>query len=124
MMGFLRGSHERAGIDVGELGSGTWDEVVDAITARHPTVRVGKMFGMPCLKRADGKVAAALWRDGGIAVKLVVETEREEALGLPGAHIATHAFDPQRRMREWVHVPARQAVEWEHLVERALGTWT
>ena len=105
---------------MGELGPGIWDEVVDAVTARHPSVTLGKMFGMPCLKRADGKVVAVLWKDGGIAVKLVDETARAEALALPDTDVATHAFDPRRKMRDWVHVPATQAGRWEHLVERAL----
>ena len=80
------------------------------------------MFGMPCLKRGDGKVVAALWKGGGIMVKLVDETARADALALPGADLGTHAFDSQRKMREWVHVPATQSSEWERLVELALGT--
>jgi hypothetical protein len=79
------------------------------------------MFGMPCLKRADGKVVAALWKDGGIMLKLVDEAARVEALTLPGANLGSHAFDPSRQMREWVHVPAAQADEWQRLVERALS---
>lgn len=80
------------------------------------------MFGMPCLKRADGKVVAALWKGGGIMVKLVDDTARADALALPGADVGTHAFDSRRKMREWVHVPATQSSEWERLVELALGT--
>jgi hypothetical protein len=94
---------------VGELRRGTWEEMVDAVTARHRSVSLGKMFGMPCLRRANGKVVAALWRDGGMAVKLVDEPARAEALAVPGADVGTHAFDPRRKMREWVHVPAAQA---------------
>lgn len=105
-----------------EPGLEIWDEVVDGVTARHPSVTLGKLFGMPCIKRPDGKVIAALWKDGGITVKLVDETARAEALALPGAAVGAHAFDPRRKMRDWVHVPARQAVEWERLVERAIGT--
>jgi hypothetical protein len=107
---------------VGEPGPEIWDEVVDAVTARHPRVTLGKMFGMPCLKRANGKVIAALWRDGGITVKLVDDKARAEALELPGADVGRHAFDRRRKMREWVHVPATQSGEWERLVELALGT--
>lgn len=76
---------------------------------------------MPCLKRDDGKVIAALWSDGGIAVKLVDETARADALELPGATPGSHAFDSDRPMRQWVHLPALQAREWRRLVERALG---
>ena len=56
---------------MGELRPGKWDEVVDAVSARHPSATLGKMFGMPCLRRADGRVVAALWKGGGIMVKLV-----------------------------------------------------
>lgn len=107
---------------MGELGPSVWDEVVDAVTARHPSVALGKMFGMPCLRRADGKVAAVLWKDGGITLKLVDESARAEALALPGAAVGTHAFDPVRKMRHWVHVPATQVGEWERLIDRALAT--
>ena len=67
----------------------TWDELVADVTARHP-VRESKMFGMPCLKRENGKVVAGLWKDGGLNVKLVDEVQREAALALPGAQL----FDP------------------------------
>jgi hypothetical protein len=116
----------------------TWDELVASVTARHP-VRESKMFGMPCLKRENGKVVAGLWKDGGVNVKLVDESQRETALAIPGAQ----PFDPgmgrplrprQSRhlrvpvgsveptpTREWVLVPASQSDEWERLVEEAIG---
>ena len=98
----------------------TWEQLVDAVTDRHPGVVVGKMFGMPCLKRGDGKVIAALRKDGGITVKLVDEDARAEALSRSGIKVASHAFDQGRLMREWVHVPLASAGEWHGLVERAL----
>jgi hypothetical protein len=96
----------------------TWEELVTDVTARHP-VKQSKMFGMPCLKRENGKVVAGYWKDGGITVKLVDEAQREAALALPGAQL----FDPGmgRVMREWVHVPATQSDDWERLVEQAVG---
>lgn len=96
----------------------TWEELVAGVTARHP-VHEAKMFGMPCLKRENGKVVAGSWKDGGITVKLVDEAQREAALALPGAT----PFDPGmgRPMREWVHVPASLSAEWERLVEQAIG---
>lgn len=96
-----------------------WDELVAAVTSHHAGVVAGQMFGMPCLKRG-GKVVAGFWKDGGIAVKLVGEAARAEALALPGADL----FDPGmgRPMREWVHVPATLAGEWERLVELALAS--
>ena len=98
--------------------SQTWEELVANVIARHP-VRESKMFGMPCLKREDGKVVAGFWKDGGMTVKLTDEAAREQALALPGAEL----FDPGmgRVMREWVLVPAAQSGEWERLVEQALA---
>lgn len=96
----------------------TWEKLVENVTARHP-VREAKMFGMPCLKRENGKVVAGHWKDGGLTVKLTDEAERAQALALPGAE----AFDPGmgRPMREWVLVPASQSAEWKRLVEQAIG---
>jgi hypothetical protein len=96
----------------------TWEELVASVTARYP-VRESKMFGMPCLKRENGKVVAGYWKDGGVNVKLVDEAQREAALSIPGAE----PFDPGmgRPMREWVLVPATQSDEWERLVEQAIG---
>jgi hypothetical protein len=96
----------------------TWEELVANVTARHP-VKESKMFGMPCLKRENGKVVAGLWKDGGVNVKLTDEAQREAALALSGAQL----FDPGmgRVMREWVLVPATQSDEWERLVEQAIG---
>ncbi len=88
----------------------TWDELVADVTARHP-LHESKMFGMPCLKRENGKVVAGHWKDGGLNVKLMDQAQREAALALPGAQL----FDPGmgRVMREWVLVPAAQSDEWE-----------
>lgn len=98
--------------------STAWEELVANVTARHPG-RESKMFGMPCLKRENGKVVAGYWKDGGITVKLVDEEQRQAALALPGVE----PFDPGmgRVMREWVHVPAAQSGVWERLVEQAIG---
>ena len=38
----------------------TWEELVDEITGRHPGIRPSTMFGMPCLKRENGKVVAVM----------------------------------------------------------------
>ena len=95
----------------------TWEELVTEVTARHP-LRESKMFGMPCLKRENGKVVAGLWKDGGLNVKLTDEAQREAALSLPGAE----PFDPGmgRPMKEWVLVPAAESGEWMRLVEQAI----
>ncbi len=97
----------------------TWEALVEAVTAHHPDIAPGKMFGMPCLKRATGKVVAGHWKDGGVTVKLVDVAAREAALTLPGVDL----FDPGmgRQMREWVLVPSALSGEWERLVEQAIG---
>jgi hypothetical protein len=96
----------------------TWDELVAEVAARHP-LHESKMFGMPCLKRQNGKVVAGSWNDGGITVKLTDEAQRAAALALPGAE----AFDPGmgRVMKEWVLVPDSQSGEWARLVDEAVG---
>ena len=96
----------------------TYEELVEQTTAKHPGIRAGQMFGMPCLKRDTGKVVAGLWKDNGLTVKLTDEVAREQALAIPGAT----QFDPGmgRPMREWVHVPAEQSDRWPALVEQAI----
>jgi hypothetical protein len=98
--------------------SAPWKDLVADITARHP-LRESQMFGMPCLKRENGKVVAGHWKDGGLTVKLTDEAQREAALAIPGAE----PFDPGmgRAMREWVLVPEARSAEWERLVEQAIG---
>ena len=95
-----------------------WETLVSEVTARHPDIAPGMMFGMPCLKRATGKVVAGHWKDGGVTVKLVDVAAREAALTLPGVDL----FDPGmgRQMKEWVLVPAALSGEWERFVEQAI----
>jgi hypothetical protein len=95
----------------------TWDDFVADVTARYP-LKESKMFGMPCLKRENGKVVAGHWKDGGLNVKLTDETAREQTLALPGVEL----FDPGmgRVMKEWVLVPESLSDEWLRLVEQAV----
>ena len=95
-----------------------WETLVEEVTARHP-VKLSSMFGMPCLKRENGKVVAGHWKDGGLTVKLTDVAQRESALAIPGAGL----FDPGmgRVMREWVLVPASQNDRWLELVGNAIG---
>ena len=95
----------------------TWEELVADVTARHP-LHEAKMFGMPCLKRENGKVVAGLWKDGGLNVKLTDDAEREQALALPGAM----PFDPGmgRPMKEWVVIPLAQSAVWPQYAAEAL----
>jgi hypothetical protein len=95
----------------------TWEELVADVTARYP-LHESKMFGMPCLKRENGKVVAGHWKDGGLTVKLTDESTREQALALPGVEL----FDPGmgRVMKEWVLVPEALSDDWLGLVEKAV----
>jgi hypothetical protein len=95
----------------------TWEELVADVTSRYP-LQESKMFGMPCLKRENGKVVAGHWKDGGLTVKLTDDSAREQALALPGVEL----FDPGmgRPMREWVLVPAAWSDEWLRLVDQAV----
>ena len=72
----------------------TWEELVADVTARHP-LHESKMFGMPCLKRENGKVVAGHWKDGGITVKLTDEAAREQALALPGRRAVRSGHGPR-----------------------------
>ena len=96
----------------------TWEDLVADVTARHP-LKESKMFGMPCLKRENGKVVAGHWKDGGLTVKLTNEAAREQALTLPGSELFDQGMG--RVMREWVLVPATQSGEWRRLVELAIA---
>ncbi len=94
----------------------TWEELVADVTARHP-LHESKMFGMPCLKRENGKVVAGHWKDGGLTVKLTDVAQREAALAA-----GAQPFDPGmgRVMKEWVLVPELHSDDWLRLVEQAI----
>ena len=94
----------------------TWDELVADVSARH-LLHESTMFGMPCLKRENGKVVAGHWKDGGLTVKLTDVVQREDAL-----EAGAQPFDPGmgRVMKEWVLVPETLSDEWLRLVEQAI----
>jgi hypothetical protein len=93
-----------------------YDELADDLAARNDDVTLGKMFGMPCVKRG-GKAVAGFWQES-VVFKLSDTTARERALALDGAEL----FDPMggRPMKEWVVVPATHADAWPRLAEDAL----
>jgi hypothetical protein len=90
------------------------------VRADNPDLTVGRTFGMPSLTRADGRVVAMLRKDGAVTVKFADEDARTAALGVAGARVAMHAFDPSRPMVQWVDLPPERADEWERLVRQAL----
>jgi hypothetical protein len=94
----------------------TWEELVADVTARYP-LHESQMFGMPCLKRENGKVVAGHWKDGGMTVKLTDTAAREAALAA-----GAQPFDPGmgRVMKEWVLVPATMSDDWLRLVDEAV----
>ena len=99
-------------------GQGTFDNIVDAITAWHPDCRASKMFSMPCVKRS-GKVVFGLSRTG-MVFKLTDPATHARAMRISGAHL----FDPGDRgepFRQWVVVPPEQAAEWEPLAAEAVA---
>src|SRR5438270_5665912 len=94
-----------------------FNELADDLAAQNDDVELGKMFGMPTIKRG-GKAAAGFWHDS-MVFKLTDAAARDQALALEGAE----QFDPMggRPMREWVVVPAAQAERWADLAQRSLG---
>jgi hypothetical protein len=93
-----------------------FNEIADDLAAQNDGVELGKMFGMPTIKRG-GKATSGFWH-GSMVFKLTDEAKRDEALALDGAE----RFDPMggRPMREWVVVPASHADEWPRFAQNAL----
>jgi hypothetical protein len=94
-----------------------FEEIADDLAAQNDDVELGKMFGMPTIKRG-GKAAAGFWRDS-MVFKLTDSAAREQALALEGAE----QFDPMggRPMKEWVVVPAAESGRWAELAQQSLG---
>lgn len=81
-----------------------------------PTVRAGKMFGVPCLLN-NGKVFAGYYK--GTMIFKLKTLAHTEALSLDGAKL----FDPSGRgrpMKEWVQVPAEHEDRWLEFGQEAL----
>src|SRR2546423_3758145 len=97
-------------------GEARFNEIADDLAARNDDVELGKMFGMPTIKRG-GKATSGFWQES-MVFKLTDEEKREQALALSGAE----RFDPmgsRRPMREWVVVPADHSDEWPGLAQDA-----
>ncbi|HYY64319.1 MAG TPA: hypothetical protein VE688_06885 [Gaiellaceae bacterium] len=94
-----------------------FNEIADDLAAQNADVELGKMFGMPTIKRG-GKATSGFWQNS-MVFKLTDEAKREQALALDG----TERFDPMggRPMREWVVVPASHSDEWPGLAREALS---
>lgn len=96
-----------------------FERVAEDLIAVAADVRMGDLFGVPCITTA-GKAFAAFQPDAGLmAFKLLEDDERERAQALPGA--AT--WDPKgdgRGMPDWVAVPHDQVDTWVELARQAL----
>jgi hypothetical protein len=94
-----------------------FNEIADDLAAQNDGVELGKMFGMPTIKRA-GKATSGFWQDS-MVFQLTDEEKREQALALEGAE----RFDPMggRPMRESVVVPVSRADDWPQLAQDALS---
>ena len=92
-----------------------YEAVVSEMIATTPTSS-GKMFGMPCLKNANGKTFAGYF-EGAMVFKLG-GASHAEALALAGARL----FDPSERgrpMKEWVVVPVEHSLRWLEFAQDA-----
>jgi hypothetical protein len=95
-----------------------YDELVDDLLARDPSLERTQMMGMPSVKR-NGKLVLGFPR-GGMVFKLPDATARTRALALDGSHL----FDPSgkgRPFKEWVVVPVAHEAQWESLAAGALA---
>ena len=93
-----------------------YQQIVSAMEASGEA-KASKMFGMPCLKNANGKAFAGYFK-GDMTFKLPREILKPW-LSEPGAKL----FDPSdmnRPMKEWLHLPPDYIDAWEQLSKDAL----
>jgi hypothetical protein len=97
-----------------EAGRARFDAVVTELKNELDIVGAS-MFGMPSVKRRDGKAFAGLFGDD-MVFKLAGDAH-EEALVLDGAHL----FEPMsgRPMKAWVQVPPTHQTQWVELARKA-----
>ena len=97
-----------------EAGRERFDRLVDELKGELDIVGTS-MFGMPSIKRRDGKAFAGLYGDD-MVFKLVGEAHAA-ALALEGSHL----FEPMagRPMKAWVQVPPSHETQWADLAREA-----
>ena len=97
-----------------EAGRVRFDAVVEELRDEVDVVETS-MFGMPSVKRRDGKAFAGLYVDD-MVFKLGGDAHAK-ALLLDGAHL----FEPMagRPMKAWVQVPPTHETQWAELAREA-----
>ena len=97
-----------------EAGRVRFDAVVEELRKELDIVSTS-MFGMPSVKRRDGKAFAGLYGDD-MVFKLAGDVHAR-ALALSGAHL----FEPMdgRPMKAWVQVPPTHETQWAELARNA-----
>jgi len=97
-----------------EVGRARFDVVVEELRNELDIVETS-MFGMPSVKRRDGKAFAGLYGDD--MVFKLEGAAHTEALALDGAHL----FEPMagRPMKAWVQVPPTHETQWAELGRKA-----
>jgi hypothetical protein len=97
-----------------EAGRARFDAVVEELRSELDIVETS-MFGMPSVKRRDGKAFAGLYGDD--MVFKLEGAAHAEALALDGAHL----FEPMagRPMKAWVQVPPTHETQWAELGRKA-----
>jgi hypothetical protein len=97
-----------------QAGRLRFDTVVEELKDELDIVGTS-MFGMPSLKRRDGKAFAGLYGDD-MVFKLEGDAHAK-ALALHGAHL----FEPMdgRPMKAWVQVPPTHETQWAELARKA-----
>ncbi len=79
---------------------------------QRPHVATKKMFGCPSYTAKD-KLFAFLVTEGMVLTKLS-ETERTDALSIPGAQFFEHN---QRVVKTWIRVPIKDTVALDKVME-------
>ncbi len=95
-----------------------YEEIADDLAVRDPSIELGQMMGMPCVK-AGGKMVIGYSSVGEMVFKLPDAKEHDKAMALQGAKL----FDPSGRgkpFKEWVQVPAAHEREWPGLAQTAI----
>jgi hypothetical protein len=97
-----------------EAGRARFDAVVEELKNELDIVSTS-MFGMPSVKRRNGKAFAGLFGDD-MVFKLEGEAHAK-ALALDGAN----PFEPMagRPMKAWVQVPPTHETQWAELARKA-----